>query len=160
VLDALLRAGFLEVLVKPLPATAVQGAVRRVLGLAHADISSVVGTGAGKLPVWDDDAAARALNDNRAHIAILRGLFIDELPRLRAHIETSVLAGDFDGVRQVLHKLRASCGFVGAARLGEAVGVLHRQADSPALLARFDEAAGDTLATVAAGCDQPGPLSD
>lgn len=160
VLDALLGAGFLEVLVKPLPAVAVQDAVRRALGLPREDISNVVGTTAGDRPVWDDDAAALALNGNRAHIAILRGLFVDELPRLRGHVDMAVLGGDFEGVREVLHKLRASCGFVGAARLGEEASDLHRHADSAALLARFNEAVDDTLATVAADRDQPAPSSD
>lgn len=161
VLDALLAAGFLEVLVKPLPAAAIQGAVRRALGLAagrHPSIMDAPAGPVGKQPVWDDDAAALALNDNHAHIAILRGLFIDELPRLREHIDQAVLGGDFARVRADLHKLRASCGFVGAARLGEAVNALHRCADSAPLLARFNEAAEDTL--VAAACfDQPAPPS-
>lgn len=162
VLDALLGAGFLEVLVKPLPATAIQCSVRRALGLPHERGSSgAAGTVVGKLPLWDDDAAALALNDNRAHITTLRGLFVDELPRLRAHIDLSALRGDFDGVCAHLHKLRASCGFVGAARLGEAVIALQQRADSAVLLARFDAAAEDTLAMVAAaGIDQPVPPPD
>lgn len=158
VLDTLLAAGFLEVLVKPLPAATVQGAVRRVLGLTHEPDSSVMSPAAGKQPVWDDEAAALALNGNRTHIATLRGLFVDELPRLRERIDVAVHGGDLDGVRGSLHRLRASCGFVGAARLGEATRALHQQADSPALLARFEEAAEDTLAT-AAGIDQPVPSS-
>lgn len=147
VLDALITAGFLEVLVKPLPAAAVQGAVRRVLGLPCGDDAGVglVATG-GKVPVWDDDAATRALNGNRAHVATLRSLFVEELPRVRERIGGAVSSGDFDGVRASLHKLRASCGFVGAARLGEATHALQRQTDSPALFARFEEAAQDTLA--------------
>ena len=163
VLDALIAAGFLEVLVKPLPASAIQGAVRRVLGLAcepgHTGAISAVDT----QPLWDDEAAALALNGNRSHIATLRGLFVEELPRLRERIDVAVHDGDLDGVRASLHKLRASCGFVGAARLGEAAHALHLQADSPAMLARFDQAAHDTLAAVAAvsvGVDQVTPTSD
>lgn len=163
VLDALIAAGFLEVLVKPLPAAAIQGAVRRVLGLGYEPDRDLAVTAAGKQPVWDDDAAALALNGNRAHIATLRGLFVDELPHLRKRIGVAVQGGDLDGVRANLHKLRASCGFVGAARLGEAAHALHLQADSPALLARFDEAAQDTLAAFAVAAvdlDQPAPSPD
>lgn len=164
VLDALIAAGFLEVLVKPLPAAAIQGAVRRVLGLPCQQGSSATDIrlecpAVGKQPVWDDEAAALALNGNRAHIATLRGLFVDELPRLRERIDVAIHGGDLDGVRGSLHKLRASCGFVGAARLGEAARALHQQADSPALLARFEEAAEDTLATAAVGIDHPAPSS-
>ena len=162
--DALIAAGFLEVLVKPLPASAIQGAVRRVLGMVcesggHTGALPAVGT----LPLWDDEAAALALNGNRSHIATLRGLFVEELPHLRERIDVAVHGGDLDGVRASLHKLRASCGFVGAARLGEAAHALHLQADSPAMLARFDQAAHDTLAAVAAvsvGVDQVTPTSD
>ncbi|MGH8076213.1 MAG: response regulator [Lysobacter sp.] len=151
VLDALLAAGFLEVLVKPLPATVIQGTVRRVLGLAYeCDVDTRLPAG-GKQPVWDDEAAALALNGNHAHIATLRGLFVEELPHLRERIDGAVNGGDFDGVRANLHKLRASCGFVGAARLGEATHALQQQVDSPALFARFDEAAQDTLAAVSTG---------
>lgn len=159
--DTLLAAGFLQVLVKPLPASAVQQAVRRVLGLTHDHLTGdVASAGAGTRPVWDDEAAALALNGNRAHIATLRGLFIAELPRLRERIDLALHGGDLDGVRGSLHRLRASCGFVGAARLGEAARALHLNADSPALLARFDEAASDTLARFAvAGTDQPAPSS-
>lgn len=161
VLDALIAAGFLEVLVKPLPAAAIQRAIRRVLGLAVEPEGDPVLAAGGKQPVWDDDAAARALNGNRAHIATLRGLFVDELPRLRERIGVAVRGGDLAGVRADLHKLRASCGFVGAARLGETAQALYLQADSPLLLARFDEAAKDTLvATAASVADAALPPSD
>jgi HPt (histidine-containing phosphotransfer) domain-containing protein len=74
-------------------------------------------------------------------------LFVDELPRLRERIHAAADSGDLDGVRAGLHKLRASCGFVGAARLGDITQALFLQAASRTLLARFDEAADDTLAT-------------
>lgn len=145
-LDALIAAGFTEVLVKPLPAMRVQAAIRRALGLVLA------GEQAGDVPppcvahpVWDDDVAALALNGNRTHIATLRGLFIGELPNLRQRIGTAARGGDFDAIRAELHRLRASCGFVGAARLAAAAQALHHQADSPTLLARFDEVVQDTL---------------
>jgi CheY-like chemotaxis protein/HPt (histidine-containing phosphotransfer) domain-containing protein len=154
ILDALMVVGFVEVLVKPLPAAAVQGAIRRALGV----VGPVARTGdlagsCAKHPVWDDDAAARALNGNRAHIATLRGLFIGELPNVRQRIATAARAGDFDAIRADLHRLRASCGFVGAARLGAAAQALHHEADSSALLARFDEVTQDTL-------DQPASPGD
>jgi DNA-binding response OmpR family regulator len=145
VLDALITAGFIEVMVKPLPAVAIQGTVRRVLGLAHERYDSTAAAAPGKQPIWDDDAAALALNGNHAHIATLRELFVEELPHLRERIGAAVQGGDFDGVRANLHKLRASCGFVGAARLGAATHALQQDIGSPALLARFGEAASDTL---------------
>ena len=155
--DALLAAGFLEVLVKPLPASAIQGAVRRVLGLAHERSKTAGRSPASRRPLWDDDAAAIALNGNRAHMQMLRGLFVEELPQLRDRIDVAAAGGDLEGVRAHLHKLRASCGFVGAARLGEAAHALHLQADSHVALARFDLAVHATLSAVAAvsvGVDQ------
>ncbi|HEY0662748.1 MAG TPA: response regulator [Lysobacter sp.] len=146
ILDALMVVGFVEVLVKPLPAAAVQGAIRRALGI----VGPVARAGdlpasCTKHPVWDDEAAALALNGNRAHIATLRGLFTNELPNVRQRIVAAARAGDFDALRADLHRLRASCGFVGAARLGAAAQALHHDADSSTLLARFDEVTQDTL---------------
>lgn len=155
--DMLRCAGFLEVLVKPLPATAVQQAVRRALAIGD---DKGAGDAANVAPVnrltWDDDGAARALNGNRVHIATLRGLFVDDLPRVVQHVAAATRGRDLDGARASLHRLRASCGFVGAARLGEAAQALYQRTDSPALLARFEQAAAETLADVAAADpDQP-----
>ncbi len=160
--EKLLGAGFLEVLVKPLPAVAVRDALRRVLGPTQDPaIGPAFRPGSDHPPIWDDEAAALALNGNSAHIASLRALFIDELPTLRSRIGRAVQAGDRDGVLGELHKLRASCGFVGATRLGDAARALHQHPDSPALLARFDQTAAGTLADFqAAGFDQPGSPSD
>ena len=80
-----------------------------------------------------------------------------ELPHVRERISADARSGDLESVRASLHKLRASCGFVGAARLGVAVRELHHQADSPVLLARFVDAAQDTLA--AYDCAQDVSLS-
>jgi DNA-binding response OmpR family regulator len=146
VIDALIAAGFREVLVKPLPAVAVQAVIRRALGL--------IGGSAGMqdeaasiadLPVWDDDAAARALNGNREHIATLRALFVVELLGLRQRVATAARDQNLAGLRSELHRLRASCGFVGAARLGHATQELHNDAGSILRLQDFDIAAQGTL---------------
>ena len=62
--DRLVQAGFADVLVKPLPAQALQRAVRDVLA---------GGTGlpsAQALPDWDEAAALAALAGNREHAAL------------------------------------------------------------------------------------------
>ena len=147
VLDALIAAGFLEVLVKPLPAAAIQGAVRRVLGLAceHDD-----GTAVTQSRASSRSGTTRRPRSRSTATARISPRCADCSSRsCRTCASASARpcdGGDFDGVRANLHKLRASCGFVGAARLGEAAHALHQQVDSPALLARFDEAAQDTLA--------------
>ena len=82
----------------------------------------------GELPLWDDEAAARGAQRQ---------------PRARRHAARAVragtaqvAAGDHDRGRarrrrcrcaRDLHRLRASCGFVGAARLGAAVQALQQR---------------------------------
>ena len=142
-LDPLIVAGFAEVLVKPVDAQVWLGAIRRALGL-------VVGEGGprarelpgNKQPVWDDAAAAQALGGNMDNVAALRTLFLGELPmQVRA-----VREGGGAAQREHLHRLRASCGFVGAGRLQDAVAKLQDALDSPAALQAFVDAAQDTMA--------------
>ena len=147
-LEPLLAAGFLEVLVKPIAADALQGAIRRVLGGDAATAGTAADPGAGpcgKLPNWDDDAALAALKGEQAHVEALRRLFLDELPAQRQAIAAALAAGDAERAGRVLHRLRASCGFVGAARLGAALRKLEAEPRSAIALQRFDEAAGDLL---------------
>lgn len=139
--DALRAAGFAEVLVKPLSAAMLQGAVRRLLGLPDASIATATDEPAtADAPVWDDAAALSALNGERAHVDALRALFRDELPAVRAAIHNAIARDDRDALRAALHRLDASCGFVGAARLASAVRALRAGADRHAALARFDRA--------------------
>jgi len=144
ILDALLAAGFGEVLVKPMPAATVQAAVRRMLGLSGAASTTLAVAEVGPLPLWDYDAAARALNGNRAHVDTLRGLFALELPKSLQAITDAAARGDADAMRADLHRLRASCGFVGALRLGAAVEALHREPASATLRQAFEQAARET----------------
>lgn len=143
--DRLIASGFSDVLVKPLPAAAVRCAIRRLLGLPEHDVlaPSLMQT-LDEAPLWDDEVAARALNGNRAHILTLRGLFTQELPGARRSISAAAQLGNLDAMRGELHKLRASCGFVGAARLAQAVQALQAQPGSSLLLQRFDQIAQDT----------------
>ena len=140
-LDALIDAGFLEVLVKPLSARSLQLAVGRALGAVP--LASMA-SGA-KLPSWDDAAALSALNGQREHVQALRKLFLDELPAQRRSIATAAAEGNAAGMRTTLHRMRASCGFVGAARLDAAVRMLESELDCASALQRFDEAASDLL---------------
>lgn len=153
-LDPLLAAGFLEVLVKPITAQALQGALRRALDLPPAAATApvdacaihVAGATCGKLPDWDDTAALAALGGEQAHVDALRHLFLDELPGQRRAVTTALAAGDIEAAGRELHRLRASCGFVGAARLAQAVRGLQAQPRSAEALQRFDAAAADLLA--------------
>lgn len=144
--DLLIASGFSEVLVKPLPAAAVRGAIRRLLGLPELDAPAAAAPAdEAEAPLWDDDAAARALNGNRAHIDTLRDLFVQELPNARRSILAAAELGNLEAMRGELHKLRASCGFVGAARLAQAVQALQAEPDSAEGLRRFDRVAQETI---------------
>ena len=148
--ERLLAGGFREVLVKPLPASAVQSAVRHALGL---DASARPGlrTSGDAPPAWDDAAAIAALNGNRSHVETLRTLFLAELPQTRERILAAGRAGHREAVSADLHKLRASCGFVGAAQLAVAVQALQSRPDDADALANFDRAARGLLARPAEG---------
>jgi CheY-like chemotaxis protein len=142
--DALLAAGFTEVLVKPLPMIALRAAICRALGydLALADGEPRL---CAKLPQWDDAAALSALKGEQAHVAALRRLFLDELPAQRHVVENALAHGDAVRAARILHMLRASCGFVGAARLGETARVLEGDLRSEFALERFQQAANELL---------------
>ena len=120
--EALIAAGFQQVLVKPLPASTLQRSVRLILGLVDAPESMTWAE--APLPDWDDEGATRALNGNREHIDALRRLFISELPAVTDRVRNAFRNEDFQGLQGELHRLRASCGFVGAARLHRAVQAL------------------------------------
>jgi DNA-binding response OmpR family regulator len=145
---ALHDAGFEAVLVKPLQAAALRSALAGLLAaqraprVAEAWPATLAAEAPGAvLPVWDDAAALRALNGERAHVDALRRLFIDELPAAHARVLACARDGDHAGLLEVLHRLRASCGFVGAARLGQAVAALQDAPASEQALTSLDAAA-------------------
>lgn len=132
--DRLLAAGFAEVLVKPLTVATLHAALGRHLAPP----------GASSPPAWDDAAAAAALGDG-AHVEALRGLFRQELPQQRERVERAAAAGDPAAVRAELHRLAASCGFVGAARLALAVRALQAAPLDAAARRAFAGAVDDLL---------------
>ena len=133
----LLAAGFAEVLCKPIGMAELHAALRRHLPT-------------GQRPCWDDADALAALGQ-QAHVAALRELFLQELPEQRRRIVEAAGQGDEAGLRAELHRLVASCGFVGAARLGDAVRVL-RDAPLDCDALRALESAVDALQ---AGAEAP-----
>lgn len=138
-------AGFEAVLVKPLAAGALRAALAGALaGRVPLRVAEPQGGGAGNgttAGAWNDEAALRALNGERAHVEALRQLFLAELPAAHAHVMQSARSGASGALRDALHRLRASCGFVGAARLEQAVATLQAEPGSAAALAQFDAAA-------------------
>jgi len=141
-LDALCGAGFLEVLLKPVSIALLQGTVRRLLGT---DSGLEAEPAQGKLPVWDEARALAAIGGNGEALRSLRKLFLEELPALREQLLAAQLAGNVAGMQAVLHKLKAGCGFVGAARLARAVDALAASPLDNGALRRFDFAVADAL---------------
>lgn len=126
----LLASGFVEALGKPLSASALHRALAPWLGQ--------------RAEAWDDAKALSALGGSEATLLRMRQLFLEELPKQRDRVSAALADGDTDGLRSVLHQMRAGCGFVGAAALSTAVDALHAEpgnADAAdALLRRIDEA--------------------
>lgn len=142
-LDALVAAGFAQALGKPIDAQAWRAALLRALGRAapHATGTAPRISEAGGLPTWDDAAAARALGGDPAHVSTLRGLFLAELPA-----QAAAIAGqDAAAMHAQLHRLRASCALVGAARLDAAVRALQDAPGGAQARRAFDDAVRATL---------------
>jgi len=145
-LDGLIDAGFDDVLVKPLTAAQLHAAIRQALGQAGGAAPSSE-DGRDAAPVWDDAIAAAALKGSFANVQILRKLCLGELPQARDDIGDAFRRGDRHELHRVLHKLRASCGFVGARRLDQAVRALQDAPGSQAALDLFNAALQDTLSS-------------
>lgn len=130
-------AGFVEVLLKPIAAAALREALRRHLpGARNAQ--------------WDDAAALAALGGEAAHVQALRALFLAELPQQRQRIVRAATHADLGDLRAELHRLVASCGFVGAHRLGNAVRALQASLLDPAALRAVEAAIDELLMTASA----------
>ena len=146
--DALHAGGYVEVLMKPVSVAQLHGTVRRLLGLGTASPVGDPPPGArgGKLPVWEQERALAAIGGNAGALAKLRALFLAELPEQHGQLQAAASRGDAAAVGAVVHKLRASCGFVGAARLARAVEALAASPLDADCLRDFGFATEDTLA--------------
>jgi len=138
-LEQLRAAGFAEVLQKPLAIATLHAAVRRLLAarqqVAHGDSM-----------VWDDARALQALGGNTAAMQAMRGLFVAELPIQCSAILRAIAAGDTDAVHGELHRLKASCSFVGSLRLLDAVRALSDAPDDPRRAEQFQAEVAAALA--------------
>lgn len=131
--------GFLEMLVKPLTTERLLQAVRRGLSRGRYSVAP-----AGVLDIaandWDETAALSALNGQQHHLNALRELFLAELPGTRDAVDSALKIRDVQALRDQLHRLQASCGFVGAARLAGAVRLLRGDPQSRTAQSQFHAA--------------------
>lgn len=101
--------GVHETLAKPMTIADLHQAVARLLE-SHDD-------GVMLLPVWDHAQALAALGHNERILASLKEMFKQELPTMIDQVERAFTTGEFGEIQATLHKLKASCGFLGAKRL-------------------------------------------
>lgn len=137
----LLDAGFTAVGTKPIDLPALQRLLREPR-------DTLAGSGPGLAPAaadWDEASASRATGGRAEVVAALRALMRLELPAQRASVAQAVQQADHAAARAELHRLRAACGFCGAANLARAVDALQHALDRgtaeaalPAFLAAVD----------------------
>ncbi|TNJ34938.1 response regulator [Arenimonas terrae] len=123
--------GFQQALAKPVSATALLAAVRRAVSMS--------------VDAWDDEAARRALGGDDASVQALRALFLRELPGQLGLLRDACRRGDTAIAQEHLHRLKASCGFVGAGRLLAEVRALSAQPEDGATLDRLQARAAELL---------------
>ena len=134
----LMASGFADALGKPLSEPALREALAPWLGSESEAVA------------WDDAQALLALGGSQETLIHMRRLFIDELPHQRKRIVDTLAADDRAGLRDVLHQMRAGCGFVGAIALLEMVETLHGSPENTEaaaeLLRRIDASLRDAEA--------------
>jgi len=139
-LQRLRAAGFDAALSKPLSAADWQAAVNALLAM-----TTPLPASTDELPpLWDDAAALGVLGGNADTLAALRELFFAELPQSISTLERASATGDAASIHADLHRLSASCGFVGAARLAAAIA--HWRSD-PDTITTLVQTARQTLAS-------------
>ncbi len=146
-LDALADAGFEEVLTKPLTAPQLQQAIRRVLGKQAGAHATQPRRHEGRCQPWDEAAALAAVNGHARQAMQLRALFLAELPAQRDAILAALDHGDAATLQACLHRLRGSCGFVGAVCAGATVRALMEAPESSAARKAFTHAIEDMLSS-------------
>jgi CheY-like chemotaxis protein len=133
------QLGIDDVLAKPMGVGALHQAVNLLLETAGGE--------SGMQPYWNHLQAMAALGQDERILASLKDMFRAELPLMMERIDSAYRAGAFGEIHATLHKLKASCGFLGAERLLQECYRLDGHIDQPNL-ARFSEAARATLALI------------
>ena len=166
-LAGLQAAGFVAVLRKPIGAAALRQAVRGAMAVpaparaaapaAPACCGAAARPAAGREEpgrmarlAWDDAAALSALGGEPDAVRALRRLFLQELPGQAGTIAAAWSARDEARLREHLHRLKASCAFVGAAGLLDAARALHAAPADAGAHARFQADAAAILSGAAA----------
>ena len=124
---ALLAAGFIEVLVKPIGF----GALRAALG-RHMRMSSRASASECAIAPLDDQRALAAAGGDADIVRALRGLLARELDALPAEFAAIGLLRNAHALHERLHRLDASAGFCGVPSLLHASTKLRSALNAPA----------------------------
>lgn len=101
--------GFHTALSKPMSIAQLQQAIATELNLDT--------TPSSETALWDTQKALLALGNNLESLNTLKALFKAELPSMLEQINQSYTLGKYSKISDTLHKLKASCGFLGADKL-------------------------------------------
>lgn len=136
-LQSLHSLGFTAILSKPMSIQALHTAIRQRLSLP--EISTV------QVPLWDSQKTGKVVGRNPAALAQLKGMFETELRQMIVDLQTLFDKREHQAMHDNLHKLKASCGFLGASRLLQACSALDENL-SQSNLEAFLQVAEQTLA--------------
>lgn len=150
-LARLQAAGFGAVLAKPIGAAALRAAVTAAMATGMSGPRPAPSPAPSSArAAWDDAAALSALGGEPDAVRALRRLFLQELPGQAGTIAAAWSARDEARLREHLHRLKASCAFVGAAGLLDAARALHAAPADAGAHARFQADAAAILSGAAA----------
>jgi DNA-binding response OmpR family regulator len=136
--QALADIGIEHALAKPMRISQLHEAVYSVWPVLRNETTS---------ELWDDEKAQRALGHNPQALANLKRMFAAELDTMKTQISQAFETGNQTFIQQQLHKLKASCGFLGAERLLQASHVLDHNPGEQTLQ-HFLEVLDETRATI------------
>jgi DNA-binding NtrC family response regulator len=137
IIERLRKLGIHDVLAKPMSITALNQRVSHLLE-SNSTQQSVI---------WDTQKALQALGHNEQILTSLKQMFSVELPIMMSLIQQAFDKQQAEQIHEILHKLKASCGFLGANRLLQECS--HLDADiSEQNINRFMDVAKQTLALI------------
>lgn len=133
------EAGIDAVLSKPMSIAVLHQTVQQLLGLKLIPKKESV--------LWDDQKTLSAKGINDESLRILKNLFKTELPQMLLIINSEFKNSNHTKIVEILHKLKASCGFLGANKLLNECYCFESNINSDSL-AQFTHVAKQTLDTI------------
>lgn len=136
--ERLSAVGIHSVLAKPMPVAVLLEAINPFCKPAAA--------------LWNANSALKAVGGNRNALLRLQAMFLAELPLAADGIRNAFDAGNLKLMQDALHKLKGSCGFLGAEQLLVACHALDRNPDRIYMDA-FQASVAATIALIRASGD-------